>query len=686
MNSRSQSNSCTPRFFHGLCNSDSCLAQALLTIALLAMTGFARADVRDAEIGGFRFTDISGSTSARFLLDDRAYASQNSSSNAEKQRNLEVELFILTRSYLYHPDFLNMKIGGGPLLVTQDYIATAGTNDTSEALFNFVVDLSFLDQKAYPVRTYYTRNHPSITTSLAGRFLVERNQYGLNAQLRQPISPVQFTFDAFHIDTIGSGFDTRLDENIDELSLTGFKSYRSADRLSVTYRWNQRDSLSGSPGLPIQASKITTGTTDVSARNVFGSDGQLELVQQLFLVDQDTEIEVLTKLEDRRYFGNLKWAHTGSTRSFYQYTDQQTTRPEQTEVSHRSLVVGGSHERGQNLIVTADATVTEDQDSAFDRQLMGIRSNIKYTYPTAFGSVSLGMGLGARNTDQVAGQDRAQVFDESIVLAGTDRIDLRNDFIVAETIIVRNVPKTQVFAEGIDYRLVTVGSSTSIQRLVGGNIADGQTVLLEYAYLTGGTVKFDTLSQNYVANIRFLNHFSAFARLSDRSNRIVSGDPTIPLNDVQSFEFGGRADYPLGNRWTIGGQYLHTDQNEDISSFIRDSYDAYAEVRMPLSSSLRLMVHRETIENEGSVEDVDLVQYRASLRSRPFRGIIVSWDSDYLEDVGGTLFRERISHNLTAQWMYRQMRIMVRGEFVSETLGSTLRDNARVTAQIQRSF
>jgi len=254
LNSRPHPDPGTCRF------SDSCrwyLAQTVLGIAVFTISGFTNADVRDAEIGGFRLTDFSGSTSVRYLLDDREYASQNAPGNAEKQRNLEVELFILTRSYLYHPDFLNMKIGGGPLLVTQDYIATAGKNDSNEALFNFVLDLSFLEQKAYPIRTYYTRSHPSITTSLAGRFLVQRNQYGLNAQLREPISPVQFTFDAFHVDTTGSGFDTRLDENIDELSLTAFKSYRNADRLSLTYRWNNRDSLSGSPGLPIQASRIT---------------------------------------------------------------------------------------------------------------------------------------------------------------------------------------------------------------------------------------------------------------------------------------------------------------------------------------------------------------------------------------------------------------------------------------------
>jgi len=269
-----------------------------LLIAALSVSESAIADTRAAKVGGFQFTDISGSTSVRYLLDDREHVSLNGTNSFETQQNLEAELFILTRSYLYHPEFLDMKIGGGPLLVTQDFNATEGTNSNNEALFNFIVDLRFLDQKAYPLRTFYKRSHPSVTTSLSGRFLVQRNEYGLTALLREPISPVQFTVDAFHIDTIGSGFGTTLDENIDEVSLNAFKSYRDADRLSITYRWNQRDSLSGSPGLPVQASKITTLTTDLDARNVFGADGQIELVQQVFLVDQDTELDILTSLQE----------------------------------------------------------------------------------------------------------------------------------------------------------------------------------------------------------------------------------------------------------------------------------------------------------------------------------------------------------------------------------------------------
>jgi hypothetical protein len=650
------------------------------------MSGPAGANMSDATVGGFQFTDISGSASVRYLLDDRARASLGSAESFETQQNLEAELFLLTSSYLYHPDFLDMKIGGGPLLVTQDFGATLGDNSTNEALFNFVADLNFLSEKAYPIRTYYKLTHPSVSTSLSGRFLVRQNEYGLNAQLREQISPVQLTLDMFHIDTFGSGFGTTLDEDIDEQSLSAFKSYGKADRLAVTYRQNRRESVSGSPGLPLQRSIITTRTTDLDARNVFGADGKLELVQQIFLVDQDTQLDSLTSLKSRQYFGNLYWTHSKDTRSFYRYEQQANIRPGQSDVRHRSLVVGGTQQRGQNLILDADATVTNDRDVAFDRQMAGIRANFVYKIPTTFGSMSFGGGLGARRTDQVSDRDQAQAFDEPAILTGTDLINLRNDFVVSETVIVRNEPKTQDFVEGLDYRLVTVGSSTSIQRLVGGNIADGQTVLLEYSYLTGGTVEFDTLSQNVTADIRFLDYFSVYTRLSNRNNNVIGGAPVIPLNDARNMQFGGTIDYPIGDRWTVGGEYYRTDQSEEISSFVRNSYDVYVQMMLPLASSARLLLHKETIDNEGSIEDVDLVRYRLSLRSRPIRGIMLSWDSDYLEDNGGSLFRERLSHSLGVQWVYRQMRIIFRGEQTSETLGTTVRDNLRVTAQIQRAF
>jgi hypothetical protein len=686
MDRRSQNGTFLNRPYDQVARGLAKVAATTLTALMVCLCKDVTAAGSDAEIAGFRLTDVSGSVALRYLLDDRDRESQASSADFQTQKNLEAELYLLTRSYVYHPDFLDMKIGGGPLLVSQDFSSVPGTNSTNEALFNFLADLKFLEQKAYPIRAYYQLSHPSVTTSLTGSFLTERREYGTTAMLRAPVSPVQLTFDAFHFDTIGSGEGATLDENTDEWSLNAYRSYRTADRISLSYRANRQDSRSGSPGLPIQESRITTYATDLDARNVFGANGQLQLVQQINLIDQETELVTTNELQDRRYFGNLNWAHSDVTRTYYQYQYREALRPEQSDARHHGLLVGTSHERGDNLIITAEASAEDDKDISFDRRAAGARAGVSYSRPTSFGSFNFGASIGGKRTDQKADSDVAYVFDEPVVLIGTQPAALNNEFVVETSVIVQNEPKTQIFVEGLDYRLVSVGSTTSIQRLVGGNIIDGQTVLVEYSYLTGGTVTFDTLGQNYNVEFRFLEHYSLYARFHDRNNSLVSGVPTVPLNSSQDLQVGGRVDMPLGDRWTVGGEYYRTDHNEEIASFVRDSFDVYAQVRLPMVSSLRVAMHREIFDNETSNEDVDLTQYRATLRSRPFRGVVIAWNVDYLEDTGGSLFRERFANDFSVGWVYRQMRITARAEIISETLGQTVRDYTRVTAQLQRAF
>ncbi|MCJ7558264.1 MAG: hypothetical protein MUP90_15310, partial [Gammaproteobacteria bacterium] len=359
----------------------------------------------------------------------------------------------------------------------QQFDSDQGSNNNQEVLFNFLADLGFLEQKAYPLRTYYRRSHPTITTNLAGSFLVERNEYGLNTMLREPLSPIQMKLDAFHIDSLGSGYGASLDENIDEASFNAFKSYLGDNRISATYRWNRRASNSGSPGLPIQSSLITTRSAGVDARNTFGRERQATLVQQLNLIDQDIDLDQLTQVQDRHYLANLDWTHSPETRSFYRYRYNNSIR---SDLDRRSQggVAGVNHQAGSSLNMWGDVHADSEQDTDFSSDLMGARGNLSFTRDVGFGTLNLGAGLRADRTDQESSSDQIMVFDESVVLIGTNQVALANSFILQSSVIVRNVPKTQVFVEGLDYRLVTIGSQTSIQRLIGGNIFDGQTVLV----------------------------------------------------------------------------------------------------------------------------------------------------------------------------------------------------------------
>ncbi len=659
------------------------LAAFVLTVAPTA----ALTEINDAEIKPFHLTSFGGDLSIRYSLDNREQSTAGTTSGFVDQSGLETELSLLGNGYVYHPDFLEWTFGGGPLLVTRQFSSTGGDNDDNEVLFNFLGDFRFLQEKPYPVNLYFSRSHPTFTTSLSGRFLVQRDEAGFKALVREPVLPVQLTLDAFIQDSDGSGLGAVLDERVEEASASLFKGYRESDRISLTYRDNRRDSSSGSAGLPISDTRIHTRAADVDARNAFGADGQIIWVQQFNEVRQDTELESgLDELHNRAYFTNLNWTHTGRTRSFYNYRFRDSTRGDRARSRIQSATAGIVNRFGDYTRVTGDLNGERDEDLAFERRVSGARLRINHTRPVGSGNLSLGGGWQLQRISQVADSSQVQVIDEPLVLEGTTPIDLANDFVVEGSVIVRNEPKTQVFVQGIDYRLILVGSTTSIQRLVGGNIVDGQTVLVEYAYLSGGSADFDAMSQNYIVDFRFLKHFNVYARFSDRTYDVVGGSPTIPLNEVQNITLGFGVDYPLGNRFVVGGEVMLTDQTEDIASYQRESYDLYLRVSLPLTTGLTLSGHSETVDNEGSPEDVDLRQLRMQLRSRPWRGILLSASADWLKDTGGTLLRERESWGAGIEWSYRKMRLLIRGDDVSEQLGTTRRSFLQVTAHVVRMY
>jgi hypothetical protein len=294
--------------------------------------------------------------------------------------------------------------------------------------------------------------------------------------------------------------------------------------------------------------------------------------------------------------------------------------------------------------------------------------------------------LGMQRTDQQSDTDRVTVFDEAAVLVGTVPVALSRDFVVVESVVVTNVSKTQTFVPGLDYRLVTIGSTTTIERLITGVIDDGQTVLITYDALTGGSVEYDTFTQGFSINLGLWRYASVFLNYNDTSNDVISGVATTPLNDVNRIEFGGRLDYPFNSGWMAGGEYRHTRQDEDISPFTRDIYEVYTQTASYWNTSIRLLVHHETVEYEYSLEDVDLYRYMLGITSRLPGGIILAYNTEYSEDTGGTQLRKERRHSLRLDWAYRQVLFTLRADSSDITRGDNNRNNKRITALLRRVF
>jgi hypothetical protein len=255
-----------------------------------------------------------------------------------------------------------------------------------------------------------------------------------------------------------------------------------------------------------------------------------------------------------------------------------------------------------------------------------------------------------------------------------------------DTVVVTNEPKTQTYVEGSDYRLVTVGATTTIERIITGSILDGEEVLVSYDFLTGGTVEYDTLVQSFSLNLGLFQWGNVYFQFSNLDNDVRSGTATTPLNDTRRFELGARVDYRLAGGWVVGGEARHTDWNEDISPFVNDFFDVYVQTGRYWNTSVRVGAQRNIVDNENSPEDVDLVRYLVTVDTLLPGNVVAAYYFEHSSDDGGTIDSEDWRHTGRLDWGYRQVRFTIRAEYVDTTQGDNGRETTRVTAELRRSF
>ena len=273
------------------------------------------------DVKAFGLLDVSGRVRVGYLFDDRDYGT-TSSVSFEQRASWEEEVFILTESYIYHPGFLNMEFGGGPLLVQQEFTSGIGAAADNDVLLNFVGRLNFLELKNYPVSFYYERSHPSVTTSLAGRFLAQHDVYGVRGHVVDLLGgSTMVSYSMAHRTDEGSGFGSVVDNVIDTAAVSAETHYRKRDYLQLRYDRLEQDSKSGSAGLPIVRSLLDQSTIEVRAENHFGDERPLRVLQVLRRLEQETNTANLAFLDNTRYMADVQWQHAPDSRSFLRYID-----------------------------------------------------------------------------------------------------------------------------------------------------------------------------------------------------------------------------------------------------------------------------------------------------------------------------------------------------------------------------
>jgi hypothetical protein len=654
-----------------------------ILVAVPISAGAARYDIIQTK--PFGLLEMDGRVRIGYLFDERGNDS-GLSSTSSSEATWEEEFFLTTKSFIYHPGLLNIVLGGGPVFVQQQAEDGNGSGSRTDTLFNIQSRLNFLDIKSYPVSVYYDKSHPSITRGSTTRFIVPNERYGISSGLQSLFAnSTTLNFNAYKHSANGSGEGYSVDDEIEQAVFTAYTSYRQTDSIQFKYdRWDQ-ESASGSPGRPINRSDEKRRIAEFRLENFFGDDKRISISQLLTRLRREITTTQASTLEDYRYRGNMKWRHDEKTNSSIRlgYVDSQRSS---SLSKSRNAAYSVSKILGNGVSVGGGASYATSKNVGFERRNTGLQGRVSYRYETIVGPLSLSASMRKASVDQESVVSDIEVFDEAITLTGTNPVDLANEFVVEGSVTIRNFTNTQDYIEGIDYRVFSTGSVTTIQRLLGGEIADGETVLVDYRYATSGTAKYDTTDLGASANIALGRYLNAYTRYDTSDTDVISGELTNQVNNRDRFEAGVNVRNRPIDGWSVTGDYRYINQQDDLAPFTSNVISVGLAKRFWGRISVSISAGYLQSDYENSDEDDDQASYGLGLSGSPFRGANLNYDVAYVEDVGGTLARKSLRHRVNFQWGFRMVRVTLTGSFSDDELGTSANFDDRVSLEMTRYF
>ena len=669
-------------------------ARICATALLLVST---TASWAEDEITPFRMTDIDGYLSVQYMDDEQKTGSANTTNSSSTWRE---ELFLNTHSYFYHPNLLKMDLGGGPVWVqNQIESAGAGTQDNA-TLYNLSGRLMFLEQKPYSLTVYYDHLNPTFSTSIGQSFIQTNTKYGSTLTLREPWSPFQFTLDNSRQLTNGEGESWVSNDDVKQTMAKIYRSISTGGHAQFIWQATEQDSSSGNPTLPITPTTAKSENAAFDTRFLFGDHKQITNTNSI-IANTQSYVQSTGEIIEHKDFSfapYVQWQHSNELSSFYDY-NLYNSSDRFIDSTRQSAKTGVNYQSKDSLNMNADLHGDSNSTYGYKQETYGTSLRMKYSQPLGTSNaLQIGANANYDEKNRLAAVGLVNTYGEPQLLSGTIAVPLSREFIDIATIQVYNLNRTQQYCPDApplpagcatatgDYRIIVIGALTQIQRLATGNILDGQSLLVDYAFQTGGDAQFTSLDWGLQANLTILRNLSFFANYRQLDFRLIAGMPTVPMNPVRNTQYGVRIDQPLEEGFTVGAEAVFETQDEVLAPYHRDSYTSYIQSPRIQHSTLRLSGRKTSVDYLNSTEDVKVSGWSARLDTGPWGNAIMTAEINLEQDDGGSLPRSQNQLTLGVNWRFRELSLRGEGLRSQETQGVYQHEYSRLRILLIRNF
>jgi hypothetical protein len=663
------------------------IAVAAAGLSLLVRAGAGRAQ----EIVPFKLTGTEAYTALNYLGDTETSDQPDGGRYRSSQAGWRSELFVMTHSYVYHPNFLSLDIGGGPVLHLEDYGNEQGTTRASGLLYNFTARANVLRGKPYTGSVFYSHLNPTVSVAPGEVMTQESTRSGIDFSLQAPATPVPIQAEFVRSRTRGRSAERQVDDRTDQFDVSARRSFGGVGTTEVHYQASQQASASGSLGLPVQSSTSDHHALNLDTRLQWGDARQYDVSNLISMDRQHYAVDgrPVPAVGELRFVLDARAHHSDRLNSFGSYSFSRTSQGA-IDLTVQDASAGLNYSSANIMDVGVAVRSNASRSQQFQARSQGFDGTLRRQWDFALGSFAANYGARLDRREQVASSQQVDVLGEGLTLTGSLELTLGHPHVIAGTTVVSNATRSQVFVEGVDYRLAVIGNETRIQRLLGGRILDGEKVLVDYAYDIGGTYALNQTDQNLGLTWHVGRYASVYLRRYDSRQRLVSGQPTFSLNDVDSKVAGATLEFPIriGIALTAGGGYEHENRRETVTSYVRSSADFWLQTDEPLwgLGFVRVSAHRSRTDYSNDALDSDLLSRDLRYWWRNSLGMDITAGFTAETDRATLLPRQRREASAGATWQKRKLSISANLVRTYEAQARIERRRTSVQLQLRRDL
>ncbi|MEN8157870.1 MAG: hypothetical protein ABFS10_13045 [Bacteroidota bacterium] len=534
--------------------------------------------------GLWNISSIDGEVKMRGQYRQR-YTTLKDFSEFQESTYLSGGLRLNTKSFIWHPSFLQVDLGGEfyPESNQDDYLVTPDRAEV-RTLKGLNAGATLFNGKPVTLSSWASWNDSYSNRDNLTDIRSDTRRWGSDLSLRNRILPLIMGYNSTKWDQreVQTGRTYKTEQDNFEASTR--KSFTSRDRNELSYSHNRyfrrdanlfevenmTDNIRLNNSLYLDEKKRYTFRSMIYNYNRYGS--------QNYSILSATENLTLNLPANFRFVG-----------SYNLYNQQQESQRSHQDKFSASL--------NHKLFASLNTNLRYEYSAVTHTLYRETRStggfNFHYTKRIPTGRLNLSYSYSNLRNIMDSNPVDLEIINEEYYLADGEITMLSRPHIEQSTIVVKDVTGTIIYQDGFDYILIEQGDYMEIQRVPGGQIANQSTVYIDYMAIQTGSYKYNAISNNVTVSMILLDHWlEIYYRGQFVDYRNVEKSDLLVLNYIKRNTVGGKVNIKFVE---LGAEYEY--QNSTITPYKMMRYFV----------NLQKRIEKVVLSLNGNIRDYDMV-------------------------------------------------------------------------------